>query len=180
MYVEVRGQCQIISQIALFWTQSLSLNSELTAWARSADRRAAGTLLAPLPLPLSSQPLRWQVHTAVPEFLYLPLGIWTWVLVLAQKVPPWTISFFFFLFGLSFVLRCDFPVAVQAALELMILQPQFPCARITDAPHAKLKLTCIIVICTHFILRVLGQHINAILSVLRNIYVLKYILIIVW
>ena len=70
-------------------------------------------------------------------------------------------------------------MAVQAALELMILQPQFPCARITDEPHAELRLTCIICICTHFILRVLDPHINAILIVLRTIYMLKHIIIIV-
>lgn len=61
-------------------------------------------------------------------------------------------------------------MAVQGVLELMILQPQFPCARVTDEPHAQLKLICIIVICTHFILRVLGQHKNAILSVKKYLY----------
>lgn len=70
-------------------------------------------------------------------------------------------------------------MAVQAALELVILQPQHPYVRISDEPHAQLKLTCIIVICTHFILHVLDQHKNAVLSVLRNIYILKHILSIV-
>lgn len=182
MCVEVRGQCQMISDCSLTFEHRASL------WTQSSPNELGQQTNvlqghSSLHCPSTSCPKHWGCRCVL---LCLNFYICSWgfelgSLFLHRRYPhgPF-ILFFFFFFGLSFfVLRCDFPVAVQAALELVILQPQHPYVRISDEPHAQLKLTCIIVICTHFILHVLDQHKNTVLSVLRNIYILKHILSIV-
>lgn len=44
---EVRGQCWVLSSVALHYFEGLSLNVEPTALARLADGQALGTLLSP-------------------------------------------------------------------------------------------------------------------------------------